>query len=261
MDIQSTANTFLDKVTTSTEQGEWIIGPTMILSFITDGLWYSFLKYPTELSLYVPDEFLKIFKSDLNKDNLDSLTDFFYEYSFLNQEEINLETVSNYHKSFKTILDKCRKGIISNFSIKGIPKNFDTNNNFEIFQFESGNSENKIKDIDENTSKTSSLAQIYINRIVEGSKNTNKAIFEISSKAFNSLGHYIYSLQIPDSIFKTIKRTDHLIGLKNNFISNKLFNFKGGKSVKVFIGCTIAIAGLKNEAAGIAGVIIAFADP
>lgn len=95
-----------------------------------------------------------------------------------------------------------------------------------------------------------------IGKIMTFSKKTGKKIISKSKRLLKSLGGKIAALQLPD-------RADNLVQAKQNF-TGKLFNFKGGKAAKVFVGIVIGVAGAAvtgNHYLSAAGVIFACYDP
>ena len=93
----------------------------------------------------------------------------------------------------------------------------------------------------------------YLVRVYSWSKHTGGVILECTRRVFSDMGHHIATLQLPD-------RLDHYVGLKSRCVG-RMFGFRGGRAVKLFVGCAISIAGLRDPAASVAGVVIAFADP
>ncbi|WP_137171641.1 hypothetical protein [Massilia sp. HP4] len=93
----------------------------------------------------------------------------------------------------------------------------------------------------------------YLIRIYSWSKAKGGLVLERTRRVFSDMGHHITALQIPDNL-------DRHIDLKSRYIQN-IFNFKGGKTAKFFLGCAVSIAGLEHYSAGIVGVAIAFTDP
>ena len=99
----------------------------------------------------------------------------------------------------------------------------------------------------------------YVVKIWSWSKRTGGLIVERTRRVFSDIGHYISAIQIPDKL-------DYYTNIKSKFF-NRVFNFRGGKATKYFVGIAVAIVGLGNPAAAVtgaatmAGIVIAFTDP
>lgn len=93
----------------------------------------------------------------------------------------------------------------------------------------------------------------YLVRIYSWSKATGGIILERTRRVFSDIGHHITTLQLPDKL-------DHYVQVKSDFVG-RMFDFRGGRAAKFFIGLVVAVAPLGAIAAGVAGVVIAFTDP
>lgn len=102
-------------------------------------------------------------------------------------------------------------------------------------------------------SPKSNFLRDYIVRVYSWSKRTGGKVVECGDKLYRKIGRYISTLQLPD-------RLDRAVDLKSRYI-RRLFGFKGGKATRYFVGLVVGVGGLAIPAFGVAGAVIAFADP
>lgn len=92
-----------------------------------------------------------------------------------------------------------------------------------------------------------------IGKILEFSKKKNKIILSKSRKLAKLIQGKVISLELPERADSTIKAKSSLI--------NKIFDFKGGKAAKFFIGISLGIGGYIHPVIGGVGLVFAFFDP
>lgn len=93
----------------------------------------------------------------------------------------------------------------------------------------------------------------YLVRLYSWSRRTGGLVVEHGRRVFSDMGHHLATLQLPDKL-------DQVVGLKSRYI-NRMFAFRGGRAAKYFVGCALGVASMSYPAAGIVGLVIAFADP
>lgn len=92
-----------------------------------------------------------------------------------------------------------------------------------------------------------------VGKIVEFSKKTGTMILSKTRRLANLVREKIIALEIP-------KRMDNIVKAKQN-ITNKIFNFQGGRATKFFLGLVIAIVSMENSKFNEISVLFAFFDP
>ena len=93
----------------------------------------------------------------------------------------------------------------------------------------------------------------YLAKILEYSKLTGKIILSKTRRLANLLREKITSLEIP-------KRSDIAIIAKSELI-NQVFDFRGGRSTKFFIGVALSAGSFIHPLIGGIGLIYVFVDP
>lgn len=99
-----------------------------------------------------------------------------------------------------------------------------------------------------------------IAKIMEFSKKIGKIILSKSRKLANLLREKIISLELPKHLAEMPNNFDNGLKMKSELL-NKIFDFKGGRTSKFFIGVCLGVGGLIHPVIGGIGVAFVFIDP
>jgi len=99
-----------------------------------------------------------------------------------------------------------------------------------------------------------------IAKIMEFSKRTGKIILSKSRKLANLLREKIISLELPKHLAEMPNYMDNGLRVKSELL-NRMFDFKGGRTIKFFVAVCLGVGGFSHPAIGGIGVAFIFIDP
>jgi hypothetical protein len=99
-----------------------------------------------------------------------------------------------------------------------------------------------------------------IAKIMEFSKKTGTIILSKSRKLADLLREKIMALELPKHFTEILNHFDKGLKIKSELL-NKIFDFKGGRSAKFFIGVCLGIGGITHPVIGGISAAFVFIDP
>jgi len=95
---------------------------------------------------------------------------------------------------------------------------------------------------------------------MEVSKRTGKIILSKSKKLADLLSAKIFSLELPKHLAEMPNHMDNGLRVKSELL-NKMFEFRGGRTTKFFVGVCLGVGGFINPVVGGIGIAFIFIDP